>query len=151
MQSWESLRNIIKLTVLNGEDSLPWTKSLCQFSVKQGYELLEDSNSCPSPWSQIWKLRTPYKVRLFVWKICHKILPTKILLAIRLNSVIKSCSLCHTGEENIDHLFWSCPLSKEVWKKFWIWWSFSPSNRQANDFDLFSVFKTKLNPEWKDA
>jgi hypothetical protein len=32
------------------------------------------------------------------------------------------CSLCTRHEENVSHLFFLCPLSKEIWHKWWEAW-----------------------------
>ena len=40
-----------------------------------GEALMQTSNT--SLWSRIWKAKVPNKIRIFSWRACHNILPTK--------------------------------------------------------------------------
>lgn len=31
-------------------------------------------------WDWIWKLKIPPKIRNFVWRVCHEIIPTRVAL-----------------------------------------------------------------------
>lgn len=117
LQCWEALKEDIRLIRLsNSEELLSWNKDTGQFTIQKCYSMLENGINIEGPWSVIWKLKVPNKVKLFVWKICHRILPTRARLTVRLKREIQACLFCHEGSETIDHLFWSCPRSKELWR-----------------------------------
>ncbi|KAL5742583.1 hypothetical protein ACOSP7_011960 [Xanthoceras sorbifolium] len=75
-------------------DKLMWHHSKDgMYSVKSGYWLAaslardEASSSSPSAgsswWKFLWGLNIPAKVRMFVWRACRNLLPTRSLLAAR--------------------------------------------------------------------
>jgi len=78
----------IPLCALRKEDCLTWSRTRGgEYLVKTRYELLceEDSAVLASSsdvtairkfWSQIWKLKVPHKVRIFLWKAYSDVLPT---------------------------------------------------------------------------
>lgn len=64
----------------------------------------------------------PPKISLFIWKLKHKILPTRDLLSTRIPGIINECIFYTTEGKNIDHLFFSCPFTKNYWQKIMKWW-----------------------------
>lgn len=66
----------------------------------------------------VWRLNTVPKVRLFVWKVFHNILPTRFLLASRGILQSSSCCMCGYQMETCDHALFGCPFSKAVWDFF---------------------------------
>ncbi|XP_073009192.1 uncharacterized protein [Typha latifolia] len=66
-------------------------------------------------WEELWKLNVAPRVRLFYWKLLRGRLPTKGMLhALRFDGDDK-CNLCELFTENIEHLFYVCRYSKEIW------------------------------------
>ena len=72
-------------------DILIWSGNVFgQYSVKSTYVMLraeysssilrQSSNNSQSHhlWKQVWKLRVPNKIKVFLWKACKNLLPTKI-------------------------------------------------------------------------
>lgn len=67
------------------------------------------------------------------WLVILNRLPTRDRLAqwgIKLES--QDCLLCHSHDENRNHLFFSCDFSKMVWQKVLVTCGFS---RAARDWD----------------
>ncbi len=111
------LRALISSTSLDNEsDSITWRwNSSGTFSAKSAYNFLTfdgiDNRKC----AFLWNLRIPLKIKIFQWLAFRYKLLTADLLAKRGWIGPSICSLCRTGEENLDHLFFLCPFAKSVW------------------------------------
>ncbi|KAL5766450.1 hypothetical protein ACOSP7_017067 [Xanthoceras sorbifolium] len=89
-----------------------------KYSVKSGYWLAsslgQDGTSSSSSsvgsswWKFLWSLNIPAKVRMFVWRACRNLLPTRSLLAARRVSVGAGCPLCDAGVDSVLHALWYC-------------------------------------------
>ena len=108
-------------------DCLVWPMSPegC-YLVKTAYHMLANEviNSSPSSsggavgnvWKQIWKIRTPQRIKHFIWSAIKDSLPTKENLARREIPVYEICSLYEEHQELILHVLWLCNHVKAVWK-----------------------------------
>jgi hypothetical protein len=96
------------------------------FSVWSAYHLAVDSQvdengGASSPrkgeeiWRTCWSLNVPNNVKMFIWRACHNLLPTKLNLFKR--RVIDSplCPICNQVEESVEHIVWLCPSAVDVW------------------------------------
>jgi hypothetical protein len=103
-----------------------WTHSpSCLFTAKSAYALISKTRTSiassplfPSQWKSLWKLNLVDRLKLFLWKIAWDIIPTKS----RINKVFPipptelACPLCKTGEDSLQHLFFSCFFSRISWR-----------------------------------
>ena len=115
-------------------------KHLSQIASREFYEFLLSEISEPGPsnktkmeqtlgpldWKEIFmlprKVSTDPKLHELQFKINHNILATNSLLY---RCKIKNsdiCDICHLDKENIQHLFWDCLTSKNLFLKFHTWW-----------------------------
>ena len=91
------------------------------YSVRSGYHtarnLLRESNQegegfnlweCNNVWARIWKLHIPTKIKVFMWRACHDILPT--FEKLRQRRIIENdlCPICNRVPEIILHAVWEC-------------------------------------------
>jgi hypothetical protein len=60
-------------------------------------------------------LNVPSKVKIFMWRFLHGILPLKSILANRHIGNNGSCPICRLGAEDTNHLFFRCHVAQEVW------------------------------------
>ncbi|KAF6176706.1 hypothetical protein GIB67_005055 [Kingdonia uniflora] len=51
----------------------------------------------------------------FAWRVCHNSLATEDLLIYRGFHIVSRCSLCKCNLESMQHLFWNCPRSIDIW------------------------------------
>lgn len=74
--------------------------------------------------------KIPPKVQFFLWKLEHKVLPTKVFLAGRLHSLnlLPVCNWCMLKEETIPHLFLECELAQWCWTEVCNSWSIYRGN-----------------------
>lgn len=62
-------------------------------------------------WNCMWKLRIPNAVRMFLWKACSNILPTKDNLKRRRVVLDDHCFICNIYVEFV----WDCLVAQDVW------------------------------------
>ncbi|CAN0856618.1 Uncharacterized mitochondrial protein AtMg00310 [Linum grandiflorum] len=65
-------------------------------------------------WTRIWSLPVQPKLRFFLWKIVHGILPTSDALQYRHLDIPSLCPVCYETDESISHLFTSCNVAKRL-------------------------------------
>ncbi|XP_075655004.1 uncharacterized protein LOC142625194 [Castanea sativa] len=66
-------------------------------------------------WTALWTLRIPNKIKVFGWKACNDILPTKLNLTKRriIDDVV--CPICMRFPESAIHVLWECDVAQDVW------------------------------------
>jgi hypothetical protein len=110
-----------------GEDKLVWAHTKNgEYSVKSGYHLAKerfevDQGSCSnrdrnkSLWRDIWNIRVPNATKIFLWKACADILPTKQKLFHTNVTNDPLCPICQLETETVGHILWHCPSAQDVW------------------------------------
>ena len=79
--------------------------------------MAESSKGCVGKrvWAALWKLRIPNKIKVFGWRACNEILPTKMNLAKRRIIEEAACPICTRFVETAVHLLWECDAAQDVW------------------------------------
>jgi hypothetical protein len=96
------------------------------FSVKSAYHMtkskIEECNGSSSNqnlstqlWKRVWHVMRPPVVRVFLWKACSNILPTKLNLHKRGIVEDSLCPICKQEGELVEHILWTCELARDVW------------------------------------
>ncbi|CAN0876418.1 Putative ribonuclease H protein At1g65750, partial [Linum grandiflorum] len=107
------------------EDKLIWQYANSgAYTVQSGYSLLRSINNppmyepvsqiYPKLWMQVWSLPIPPKLSFFLWRIFHRILPTKEGLISKHIDVDPTCPVCLQSKEILEHLFLSCPMATKL-------------------------------------
>ncbi|GJV04923.1 RNA-directed DNA polymerase, eukaryota, reverse transcriptase zinc-binding domain protein [Tanacetum coccineum] len=111
------------------------------FSVKSTRICIDDNilpkNDVPTRWVKI----IPIKVNIHAWKVFLDKLPTRLNLSLRgmdIPSIL--CPLCNSAAESTSHIFFSCPLARQVWNKFLRWWEMD-----SISFDRYEDWLSWLN------
>jgi hypothetical protein len=116
----------IPLSPLPVEDRIIWqgTKNGI-FSVRSAYfleleNLANRTGGVSKPdegktWKEIWNLKVPNVVKLFLWKALHNLLPTRTNLARKGIITEAACPICGRMDESVEHILWSCSSSMDVW------------------------------------
>ena len=68
-----------------------------------------------SVWSKLWKLHMPNKIKVFGWRVCLDILPTRVNLARWRIFEDDSCEVCSLAKETRYHALWECGLAQDIW------------------------------------
>ncbi|XP_071735624.1 uncharacterized protein [Rutidosis leptorrhynchoides] len=64
------------------------------------------------------------KLIIFLWRLAIDRLPTRLNLVSRGVDIGNiGCSICNHGVEDNHHIFFSCLLAKEIWRKVSLWTS----------------------------
>ena len=64
---------------------------------------------------RLWRLIVPNKIKVFGWRVCQDILPTRVNLARMKNLEDAFCEVCKTALETGIHVLWECPVAQDVW------------------------------------
>ena len=67
-------------------------------------------------WKRIWKIKTPNRIRHFIWRAARDSLPTKQNLRHRHVPVEASCPTYDEHSESLIHCLWLCEHAQAVWK-----------------------------------
>jgi hypothetical protein len=66
-------------------------------------------------WCEVWSLKVPNAVKMFMWRASHNLLPTKENMQRKGIVNESSCPICGRTSENIAHILCTCPLTMDVW------------------------------------
>ena len=115
----------IPLSRRSSTDTIIWAETKNGvYSVRSAYHLLmkakkggESSNNSQvnNLWKGIWNASVPQKIKLFIWKACKNILPTKLNLFRKKACNSMSCDLCDNDLESVMHVLVDCKFAQEVW------------------------------------
>lgn len=113
---------------IQGKDTLCWPPAKSgDYSVKSGYYEVRKQRECqvnnPSTsiriqdrfWRDIWGAKIPQKIKIFLWKASHNILPLRETLWKKKISQSIICPICKRDEETLEHAFLLCDWTRPVW------------------------------------
>ncbi|CAL1360407.1 unnamed protein product [Linum trigynum] len=66
-------------------------------------------------WIRLWEANVPPKLKVFVWQIFHRILPTTEALIEKKVVVLPRCPVCWEASETLEHLFLDFPVAPALW------------------------------------
>uniref|UniRef100_A0A803QAL9 Reverse transcriptase zinc-binding domain-containing protein n=1 Tax=Cannabis sativa TaxID=3483 RepID=A0A803QAL9_CANSA len=108
------------------------------YTVKSGYAVALDlanerngrsSVNQSSWWNGLWNLKIPQKVKIFLWRMYHRALPTNSQLIKRKIPVQPICHRCGEATETPKHALVFCSSLLPIWSKLRVW---SQLNRCRN-------------------
>ncbi|XP_021837875.2 uncharacterized protein [Spinacia oleracea] len=86
-----------------------------KFKISKMYKYLHDIGGHVAWKRIICNSKATPKASFIVWLALQKRLPTKDMLRSWGMSISSSCELCQAADESLDHMFFDCSVSKEVW------------------------------------
>ncbi|GKD65842.1 RNA-directed DNA polymerase, eukaryota, partial [Tanacetum coccineum] len=113
-----------------------------QVSVIRNFldNLFLPSHSEPTRWIKY----IPIKINVFAWRARHDYLPTRANLN-RRGIILESsmCTLCHSEEEDINHVLFRCDLAKTIFSRICRWWDLDWHDIESFSdwFSLFSLIR----------
>ena len=66
-------------------------------------------------WRKLWKLHVSNKIKVFGWRACQDILPTRENLVKRRVIEDGNCSICQQVPELVVHGLWECGAAQDIW------------------------------------
>jgi hypothetical protein len=117
----------IPLSKYGNPDMLIWRgSSNGEFTVRSAYYIEKDRQEvtrgeCSNNgndqklWKLIWGMKVPNPVKVFIWRACQNILPTKDNLQRKGISLDPLCLFCKKELETAKHILWDCPSAVDVW------------------------------------
>ena len=66
-------------------------------------------------WHVLWNLKIPNKIKVFDWRACTDILPTRVNLVRRRVLTDDKCPICLRESENTIHVIWECAAVQDIW------------------------------------
>ena len=73
-------------------------------------------------WNQLWGLNIQHKIKHFLWKCLHCILPTNEEIFRRTGKGDLRCKCCGEEKETIKHALLKCKARERAWATFPISW-----------------------------
>ena len=117
----------IPLSKRKSSDRLIWIgTSNGKFTVRSAYYLLlhEQDRVLESTsrgmgasqhlWSAIWSAKVQPKIRVFMWRACLDILPTRTKLFDRGILSFFTCQWCEDDPETTSHVLWKCDFAQKI-------------------------------------
>ena len=62
-----------------------------------------------------WKLKTPPKIKMFLWRALSNAISVGELLVKRGIKMDPCCQACGFQGESINHILFTCPIARQVW------------------------------------
>jgi hypothetical protein len=66
-------------------------------------------------WKNLWQLKLPGKIKIFIWRSLHGIILSKCILANRHIGTSGECPICNLHAEDTRHLLFTCPVAVDMW------------------------------------
>ncbi|CAJ2668449.1 unnamed protein product [Trifolium pratense] len=102
-----------------------------QFTVRSTYSFLQNMDvtnvidtNVVCALKKLWLNDVPSKVGMFGWRLLLAKLPTRASLASRgiiTNHHETCCAFCFREVEDLNHVFFQCRFSEQVWRKICCW------------------------------
>jgi hypothetical protein len=93
-------------------------------SLLHSLELPEFDTATVSALKSVWLNNVPSKVSIFGWRLLLEKLPTREALfnkGILTSNHERCCVFCFKEPEDINHIFFNCNVSGEVWSTIFRW------------------------------
>nr|GEW46955.1 RNA-directed DNA polymerase, eukaryota, reverse transcriptase zinc-binding domain protein [Tanacetum cinerariifolium] len=116
----------IGTTLSNSNDRWSWSLAGSgEFSVASVRKHIDDLRLGGSPQKTRWISTVPIKINILAWKVRYDFLPTHLNLSrrcIEIQSIYRSC--CNKEVESTNHMFFTCSLVRNIYRKIALWWDF---------------------------
>ncbi|GJR41802.1 RNA-directed DNA polymerase, eukaryota [Tanacetum coccineum] len=116
--------NLADVTLPQSRDRWVWNLDPNgDFSVKSARDFIDDLMLPKEGTATRWIKYIPLKINIFAWRVYLDKLPTRINISLHGIDIPNiMCPICNSSVESSDHLFFSCKLAKDLFKKVTRWW-----------------------------
>jgi ribonuclease HI len=85
------------------------------FGPRAGHLAIPGTSAMNPVWKSVWRLKIPSKIKIFLWRALHGILPLKSILVNRHVGTSGQCPICSIAPEDIMHLLFQCDIVRQLW------------------------------------
>nr|GEV34749.1 RNA-directed DNA polymerase, eukaryota [Tanacetum cinerariifolium] len=139
------ISNLEGFTLPNMHDRWRWSLSGDrEFSVASVRNLIDDRTLVEVGAKTRWIKYVPIKVNILAWRIKLNNLPSRLNLSRRgLNLDTIFCPSCNSAMESSNHIFFGCPMLKDLYKFLARWWDVSMKTFFSYDewWNWFSILR----------
>jgi hypothetical protein len=116
MAEWEELRIAVEQIELNcEEDVLHWAlEPSGKSSTKSLYKLMANKGVTDHIMTELWSVKLPLKINIFLWVLWHDRVQTGEQLKKRNGKGSENCKYCGKLETR-EHLFFNCTVAQIIW------------------------------------
>ncbi|GJS90269.1 RNA-directed DNA polymerase, eukaryota [Tanacetum coccineum] len=98
-----------------------------------------------------WVKVMPIKINVFAWRVHLDKLPTRLNLSLKCIDIsIIVCPLCHASVESGSHIFFSCPMARQLWRKLMRWWELEDIDLASYDNWLLWLNSSRVSKRLKE-
>lgn len=109
-----------------------------------------DTLSIDKPHFKFIKWPISPKIKETHFKIIYKIYPVADFLKKRFKFEVDPCIFCEAAEETLEHMFFSCPLSKTFWSDLHNWLSLKIDNIPSFNLSHILFYMDNVDPPSSD-
>ena len=106
---WHHMPNGVSIVNCTYKVQRKWKEEVVN---QMGQSSSENSNSI---WKKLWKINVTGKIKIFVWRFLHDILPRTNLVKRGVHCNL-TCPFCEQEAKTLFHSLWSCPHAQEFWR-----------------------------------
>ncbi|GJV85529.1 RNA-directed DNA polymerase, eukaryota [Tanacetum coccineum] len=129
------ISNLEGFTLPNMHDRWRWSLSGDgEYSVASVRNLIDDRTLAEVGAKTRWIKYVPIKVNILAWRIKLNNLPSRLNLSRRgldLDTIF--CPSCNSAVESSNHIFFGCPMVKDLYKFLARWWDVSMTTFSSYD------------------
>ncbi|GJX82628.1 RNA-directed DNA polymerase, eukaryota, reverse transcriptase zinc-binding domain protein [Tanacetum coccineum] len=118
------------VTLSDAKDCLRWSlEGSGEFIVSSTRKYIDDKTLDVVSSKTRWIKEVPIKVNILAWKVKINGLPTRLNLSKRgidIESIL--CLICEQHVESVSHIFFTCHLSREIFRGISRWWQIDASD-----------------------
>ncbi|GJX77001.1 RNA-directed DNA polymerase, eukaryota, reverse transcriptase zinc-binding domain protein [Tanacetum coccineum] len=145
------LANLDGVSLVNMRDRWRWSlEGSGELSLASVRKLIDDKTlpevSAKSRWIKV----VPIKVNIHAWKVRLDCLPTRLNISRRgldIDSIL--CPLCENVVESTTHIFFTCRIAREIFRKVSCWWDVSFTEVSTYDEWLDWILNIRLSIKYK--
>ena len=145
-------RKVADISLVNMRDRWTWAlEGSGDFTIASVRKVIDDKRLPYVSSKTRWIKAIPIKVNVHAWKVRLDCLPTRFNISHRgidIESII--CPICDNVVESSRHLFFNCPLAREIFRKIVCWWDVTYMEVSSYEEWLIWIQNIRLSAKHKN-